>query len=389
MLGPMRLEREASGVRVPEQRIDREGARVAVRGSASAGRQWIVLLFVLTAAMLGHSVLALGLPFSVYGYVYDEKGAAVSGASVIVRSPIDSQTSTSDSQGRYYVTMSINGVGDSIKVTASKGDARGEVSGTVPSGTSSLRMDVTILSPATTTSTAKTSTSPPTFGTTSTGATGTATVSSSSGLETSTASTAAASSTGRSNTTTSAVTTTVAYTTTETAYQVSYETSVFTLTKVDSKPQSLSTIVFSVEAGAGSGNASGIVLVSNVRVGDLAYDEVLNRITMSVGESDGSPVVFEIRVPKLLVADPKDVVLELDGRASGFKLASDSDVYSLGFWASPGQHLLGISLGPRAMQSNTRMMQAGSSAEGISPISSLLVGLTVLVILLSVGRRFS
>jgi len=372
------------------QRVGKESALVAVRGSASLRRRWTVLLFVLVVATLGHSALALGLPFSVYGYVYDEKGAAVSGASVIVQSPIDSQTSTSDSLGRYYVTMSVNGVGDSIRVTASKGDARGEVSGTVPSGTSSLRMDVTVRSPAITTSTAKTSTSPPTSGTTSVGATGTTTVSSTSGLETSTASSAAASSTGRSNTTTSAVTTaTVAYTTTETAYQVSYETSVFTLTEVDSKPQSLSTIVFSVGVGAGSGNASGIVLVSNVRVGDLTYDEVSNRLTMSVGESDGSPVVFEVRIPKLLVADPKDVVLELDGRALGFKLASDSDVYSLSFWASPGQHLLSISLGPRPIQTSTGRMQAGSSVQGISPISSLLVGLTVLVILLSLGRRFS
>jgi len=187
----------------------------------------------------------------------------------------------------------------------------------------------------------------------------------------------------------SVTTETVAYTTTETAYQVSYETSVFTLTKVESKTENLSTIVFSVEAGAGGGNASGIVLVSNVRVGDLAYDEVLNRLTMSVGESDGSPVVFEVRIPRLLVADPEDVVLELDGRALGFKLASDSDVYSLSFWASPGQHLLSISLGSRPTQTNTGRMQAGSLVQGISPISSLLVGLTVLVILLSLGRRFS
>jgi len=344
----------------------------------------------LIAAALARSALAQGLPFSVYGYVYDEKGAAVSGASVTVQSPIPpSQTVVSDGQGRYYVTMSIKGVGDSIRVTALKGGARGEVSGTVPSGTSSLRMDVTIRSPATTTTSAKTSR------TTSIRSTTAETVLTTSSSNTWTTSSPSANSTEQSSsvessTTISSVTTeTVAYTTTETAYQVSYETSVFTLTKVESKPENLSTIVFSVEAGAGSGNASGIVLVSNVRVGDLAYDEVLNRLTMSVGESDGSPVVFEVRIPRLLVADPKDVVLELDGRALGFKLASDSDVYSLGFWASAGQHLLSISLGPRAMQSNTRVVQAASSAEGISPISSLLVGLTVLVILLSVGRRFS
>jgi len=355
------------------------------------------------AAWCSHSALAPGLPFTVYGYVHDQSGAPVSGAYVTVQSPLESRTSISDSQGKYWVTISINGVGDAIKVTASKDGAQAGASGTVPSGSSSLRLDVSIRSAATTTST----TIPPT--TTKASSTTSRRSSTTSIHVTSHTSTTAAGGTGRTtvsttstqvnatnmsiitqwNTTTFIVTTTFMYTTTETIYQIRYQTSSITTTRVETQPQSLSTMVFSAETGgtvSTSDEAFRITIVSNIKVDDLVYDRDLNRLTMSVRESQGSPALFEIGVPKELIADPMDVVIEIDGTSFGSKLADSSDEYFLGFWLPPGQSVLSISFGSKVSQSHTGMVQGASLAEGTLLIPSVLVGLFVLAILLSLSR---
>jgi len=152
MLGPSRQVKELRQVRAP---VERGRAHVLGMSSLMPCRRRIGLAFALIivmAALCSHSALAPGLPFTVFGFVHNDKGAPIYGAYVTVQSPIESKTSTTDSQGRYWVTISINGVGDAIKVTASKGDAQGGASGTVPSGSSSLRVDFTIRSAATATS---------------------------------------------------------------------------------------------------------------------------------------------------------------------------------------------------------------------------------------------
>ena len=162
----------------------------------------------------------------------------------------------------------------------------------------------------------------------------------------------------------------------------------------ETEAQSLSTIVLSVEVGPRlnatvSDKESHIAIVSNANVEDPMYDEDLNQLTMSVEESYGSPAPLEISIPRELIADPADVVVNIDGKPFGFELADHPDAYSLRFWVPPGQSMLSISLGSRVSQSHAGMVQEGLSAERTSPVSSVLVGLCVLVILLSLSRRFA
>jgi len=89
-------------------------------------------------------VTAPGVPFNVYGYVRDDLGNVIAGASVTVRSPIDQASTTTNSEGKYAVTLSVNGPGDQIQVTATYGSRSGSASGTVPSGSSSMQIDVTV-----------------------------------------------------------------------------------------------------------------------------------------------------------------------------------------------------------------------------------------------------
>ena len=135
-----------------------------------------------------------------------------------------------------------------------------------------------------------------------------------------------------------------------------------------------------------SDEASRITIVSNVNVDDLVYDKDLNKLTMSVRESLGSPALFEIGVPKELISDPADVVIEIDGRSFGSKLADSSDEYFLSFWLPTGQSVLSICFGSRVIQSHTGMVQEASLAEGTLLIPSVLVGLFALAILLSLSR---
>jgi len=162
----------------------------------------------------------------------------------------------------------------------------------------------------------------------------------------------------------------------------------------ETQAQSSSTIVLSVEFVPGlnapaNDNESHIAIVSNANVEDPMYDEDLNQLTMSVEESHGSPAALEIGIPRELIADPADVVVNIDGKPFGFELADDPDAYSLRFLVPPGQSMLSISLGSTVSQSHTGMVQEGLSAERTSPLSSVLVGLCVLVILLSLSRRFA
>ncbi len=81
---------------------------------------------------------------NVYGYVKDDLGNLLSNASVTVESPIDQASTTTDFQGRYAVILSVNGPGDQIQVAATFNSRSGSASGTVPSGSSSMRVDVTV-----------------------------------------------------------------------------------------------------------------------------------------------------------------------------------------------------------------------------------------------------
>jgi hypothetical protein len=107
----------------------------------------VIILLTITLSILGFSVqrvIAPGVPFNVYGYVRDDLGNVIAGASVTVKSPIDQASTTTNSEGKYAVTISINGPGDQIQVTATYGSRSGSASGTVPSGTSSMQIDVTV-----------------------------------------------------------------------------------------------------------------------------------------------------------------------------------------------------------------------------------------------------
>jgi len=123
--------------------------RLGLPFGSSVSRFGILALLVvlLTASGVLKPAMAPGVPFNVYGYVKDDSGSPVTGAAVTVRSPIDQGSTTTDSEGRYAVTLSVNGPGDSISVSATHGSLSGSASGTVPSGTSSMQIDVTLRQP--------------------------------------------------------------------------------------------------------------------------------------------------------------------------------------------------------------------------------------------------
>ncbi|MBS7635168.1 carboxypeptidase regulatory-like domain-containing protein, partial [Candidatus Bathyarchaeota archaeon] len=79
----------------------------------------------------------------VYGYVRDDRNNPLTGASVNIISPVD-QVTTTDSQGKYTVTLPINGPGDTIKITATYHGRSATVSSTVPNGASSMQINVTV-----------------------------------------------------------------------------------------------------------------------------------------------------------------------------------------------------------------------------------------------------
>jgi hypothetical protein len=81
---------------------------------------------------------------NVYGHVRDERNSPVAGASMAISSPIDRVAATTDPQGRYAVTLSVNGPGDIIEVTATYRERSGSAVGTVPSGASSMQINVTV-----------------------------------------------------------------------------------------------------------------------------------------------------------------------------------------------------------------------------------------------------
>ncbi|MEM2058916.1 MAG: hypothetical protein QXO76_11805, partial [Thermoproteota archaeon] len=80
----------------------------------------------------------------VYGYVRDDRGYPLEGAFITVKSPVDQVPAVTNSQGGYTVTLSVNGPGDTVVVTASYHGRSGSASSTVPSGTSSMQIDVTV-----------------------------------------------------------------------------------------------------------------------------------------------------------------------------------------------------------------------------------------------------
>jgi 5-hydroxyisourate hydrolase-like protein (transthyretin family) len=81
---------------------------------------------------------------NVNGYVKDDRNYPLVGALVTVNSSIDRVTIITDSQGKYAVTLSVNGPGDTVGVTATYHGRSGSASSTLPYETSSMQMDVMV-----------------------------------------------------------------------------------------------------------------------------------------------------------------------------------------------------------------------------------------------------
>ncbi|MBO3842824.1 MAG: hypothetical protein FGF48_10500 [Candidatus Brockarchaeota archaeon] len=81
---------------------------------------------------------------NIYGSVGDDRGYHLEGASITVGSPVEQVSAMTGSDGRYYVTLSVNGAGDTIRVTASYHGRSGSASSTVPDGALSMQINVTI-----------------------------------------------------------------------------------------------------------------------------------------------------------------------------------------------------------------------------------------------------
>ena len=122
--------------------------------TGNARKLWPELKAFLTLTMLIVSffdagrVLAIGVPFNVYGYIRDDRGMPLVGASVTVSSTIAGDVqhylSGPSPAGEYHVTLQVNITGDSITVQATFGSRSGSNSQTVPLNSSSMRLDVIV-----------------------------------------------------------------------------------------------------------------------------------------------------------------------------------------------------------------------------------------------------
>ena len=80
----------------------------------------------------------------VYGYVKDDGNYPLAGAFVTISSTIDRITTNTDSQGKYAVKLSVNGVGDTISVNVTYHERSGSAVGIVPHGASSIQINLTV-----------------------------------------------------------------------------------------------------------------------------------------------------------------------------------------------------------------------------------------------------
>ncbi|MBS7281085.1 MAG: carboxypeptidase regulatory-like domain-containing protein, partial [Candidatus Freyarchaeota archaeon] len=81
---------------------------------------------------------------NIHGSVGDDRSYPLKGASVTVSSPVEQVSAMTDSEGRYSVTLSVNGAGDTIRVTASYHGRTGTASNTVLNEALSMQINVTV-----------------------------------------------------------------------------------------------------------------------------------------------------------------------------------------------------------------------------------------------------
>ncbi len=81
---------------------------------------------------------------NVQGYVRDDRCYPLAGASVTVTSPLDQVVAITDLQGKYAVTLSVNGPGDRVEITATYHGRSGSASSTISDRSSSMQINVTI-----------------------------------------------------------------------------------------------------------------------------------------------------------------------------------------------------------------------------------------------------
>jgi hypothetical protein len=68
----------------------------------------------------GINVLALELPYPIYGYVKDSNGNPINGLTIVIKETVTGQikTSTTDDKGRYIVALDNYRDGDEVQITA-------------------------------------------------------------------------------------------------------------------------------------------------------------------------------------------------------------------------------------------------------------------------------
>ncbi|RLE96572.1 MAG: hypothetical protein DRJ57_05395 [Thermoprotei archaeon] len=111
-------------------------------------RRRVLLILALLIPLMGAGAARLALaqvPITVWGYVYMPDGSPAAGASVTVTAAGVSKSTTTDSSGKYMVTLTVPSVPVKVVVTARKGSYRGSASKT---GEGVIRIDVRLKKPS-------------------------------------------------------------------------------------------------------------------------------------------------------------------------------------------------------------------------------------------------
>ena len=99
----------------------------------------LILVLIMLLATLTEKALA-PVPVTVYGYVYMPDGSPAPGASVTVSAGGVKKSTTTDSNGKYSVTLSVESTPVTVKVTAKKGSYTGSATKSNVAG--AVRIDV-------------------------------------------------------------------------------------------------------------------------------------------------------------------------------------------------------------------------------------------------------
>ena len=99
----------------------------------------LILVLITLLATLTEKALA-PVPITVYGYVYMPDGSPAPGASVTVSAGGAKKSATTDSNGKYSVTLSVESIPVTVKVTAKKGSYTGSATKSNVAG--AVRIDV-------------------------------------------------------------------------------------------------------------------------------------------------------------------------------------------------------------------------------------------------------